>query len=170
VTALEQRSPAPDALRLQCRVPGAHDGFVDGSWWPRSLDLRAELPRLLTAFRSSGHEVARIAYRPAAWDPAPATLVVSGRTITLDKAPHQVPELIGLLDDAGVTRADLVVIPPLTERRAAERVLALGRRGGDLRRLVGIIERAADPYSLPAALDQLPAAVWETEGGRILAR
>jgi Family of unknown function (DUF5994) len=131
-----------DGLRLRRREPSAADGFVDGGWWPHTLDLSLELPRLLAAFRPPGQHVARVVYNPAAWDPAPRTLTVSGHVVRLDRSSGREPALLSLVDASGGTRADLIVVPPRTDRRVAERVLALTQSGGDLRRIVGMLERA----------------------------
>ncbi|MEU4675070.1 DUF5994 family protein [Amycolatopsis sp. NPDC023774] len=37
-----EQLPAP---RLWMKQAGAEPGHVDGSWWPRSTDLAAELPK-----------------------------------------------------------------------------------------------------------------------------
>lgn len=40
-------TPGPvDGLRLRWRDPGSSDEYIDGGWWPRSLDLSTELPPL----------------------------------------------------------------------------------------------------------------------------
>lgn len=166
-------SKALTELRLRRRDPSAADGFVDGGWWPRSLDLSVELPPLLDELDRMGHDVARITYNPAAWNPAPRVLTGSGRPVTLQGSAHQATASVSLADTSGAKRTELVVVPPHTDPRVAQRVLALARLGGDLTRIVGIIERAngtpssaATPIGLP---DPLPAAVWESEGGRVLA-
>jgi len=169
-----ERTPAvSDGLRLRWRESGVADGFVDGGWWPGSLDLSAELPPLLAAFWAAGHEVTRVVYQPAAWGPAPRRLTASGRVVTLDRSGSQQPALLSLVDASGATRTDLVVIPPRTQRQVAERVLALARHGGDLHRLAGILDRAGrEPLAVPGhafPVDPLSTAVWETDGGRSLA-
>lgn len=169
-----ERAPAvSDGLRLRWREPGVADGFVDGGWWPGSLDLGAELAPLLAVFRSAGHEVTRVVYHAADWAPAPRGLTGSGRVVRLDRSGSQRPGLLSLVDASGVTRTDLVIIPPCTQRRVAQRVLALARLGGDLHRLTGILTRAdreqvAGP-GRPCPVDSLSAAVWDTGGGRGLA-
>jgi hypothetical protein len=189
VTALEHANPlhlvrAPrqsgaqtpagsDELRLQWRDPGVADGFIDGGWWPHSLDLRVELPALLAAFWSAGHEVTRVAYHPVEWAPAPRRLTGPGYMVTLDGVGSQEPALLSLLDASGATRTDLVVIPPRTDPRIARRVLGLARLGGDLHRLTGMLGRA-DRQPLAARGHVSPSgslltAAREIGGGRSLA-
>ena len=149
------------------------DGFVDGGWWPRSLDLSVELPPLLAELSRAGHDVAHVTYDPAAWNPAPRVLVGPGRPVTLEGSAHQATASVSLADISGSKHTELVVIPPHTDPHVAQRVLALARLGGDLLRVVGMIERANGEPSAAAARtgqpDPLSAEVWETEGGRVLA-
>ncbi len=174
VPAAASTPRASDGLRLKRRGPTGADGFVDGGWWPRSLDLSAELPQLLAELSSAGHDVAQVTYNPTAWKPAPRTLAGAGRPVALAPSTDQVAASISLVDSSGSKRTDLVVVPPRTDHRVAERVLALAGLGGDLRRAVGIIERANSgphtPLGNAGPVDPLSAAAWETDGGRVLAR
>ncbi len=174
VPAAASTPRASAGLRLKRRDPTGADGLVDGGWWPRSLDLSVELPQLLAELSSAGHDVAQVIYNPTAWKPAPRTLAGAGRPVTLAPSAGQDAASISLVDRSGSKRTDLVVVPPRTGRRIAERVLALAGLGGDLRRAVGIIERAnGGPQTTLAdavPLDPLSAAAWETDGGRVLAR
>ena len=189
MTALERARPlhlvraprqsgaqTPDGLdesRFQWREPDVADGFVDGGWWPHSLDLSAELPALLAAFRSAGHEITRVSYHPGAWGPAPGRLFGSGPMVMLERKGSQEPALLSLLGASGATRIDLVVVPPHTEHRIAQRALALARIGGDLRRIVGILDRAdRQPPAAPVhafPVGSMPAAAWKNDGGQYLA-
>jgi len=174
VPAAASTPRASAGLRLKRRDPTGADGFVDGGWWPRSLDLSAELPQLLAELSSAGHDVAQIIYNPTAWKAAPRTLAGAGRPVTLAPSAGQDSASIRLVDRSGSKRTDLVIVPPRTDRRTAERVLALAGLGGDLRRAVGIIERANSEPQTPLGdagpLDPLSAAAWKTDGGRGLAR
>src|SRR5581483_7160017 len=169
VPAAASTPRASDGLRLKRRDPTGADGFVDGGWWPHSLDLSVELPQLLAELSSAGHDVAQVIYNPTAWKPAPRTLAAAGRSVTLAPSTGQDAASISLVDRSGSKRTDLVVVPPRTDLRVAERVLALAGLGGDLRRAVGIIERANSGPQTPLGdavpLDPLSAAAWETDGG-----
>jgi hypothetical protein len=134
---------ASAGLRLRRREPSAADGFVDGGWWPRSLDLSVELPALLSELGAAGHDVARVAYNPSAWNPAPHALAGAGRPVVLEARADQDTAALSLADISGAKRTELVVIPPHTAPQVARRVLALARLGGDLHRAVGILERAS---------------------------
>jgi uncharacterized protein DUF5994 len=168
--------PGPRAsagLRLRRRDPSAADGFVDGGWWPRSLDLSVELPPLLAELSRAGHDVARVRYEPDAWNPAPDVLAGPGRPVTLEGSTRQATASVGLTDISGSKHTELVVVPPHTDPRVAQRILALAGLGGDLLRAVGMIERAngeAPQVTARTGPPELPRlAAWETDGGRVLA-
>ena len=161
-------------LRLRPCDLDAAEGFVDGGWWPRSLDLRIELPPLLAEVWSAGYDVFRVSYNLTAWHPAPPrTLTVSGRLVKLGGYRTQHPASISLVDSSGWKRLDLMVIPPQTDPVFAERALALAGLAGDLHRPGDILEQAsrrpAATISRTGCVDLLPPAEPDIDGGRILA-
>jgi hypothetical protein len=163
----------PDArLRLRRRDPRVV-GFVDGGWWPRSLDLGIELAPLLAEMFSAGYDIHRVTYNLARWDPAPRSVAVSGRLVKLGGYRTQNPALISLVDMSGWKRVDLLVILPDTHPRIAERALSLAGLDGDLHQAEQILElvkpAAAARISRTGCVDDLPGSGWETDGGRILA-
>jgi len=168
-----QMAPEPsDGPRLHLRSSDNVGGFVDGGWWPRSLDLSAELPPLLTAMWSAGCDVFRIMYNLTAWDPAPRRLTVSGRQVKLGGYRLQDKAAISLVDSGGWKRIDLVVVPPQTDPLVAGRVLALAGLDGDLHCAAEILAHASTPaasINRNGCVDLLPWADWETDGGRVLA-
>jgi hypothetical protein len=162
----------PDGPRLHLRSSANAGGFVDGGWWPRSLDLSEELPPLLTAMWSAGHDVFRIVYNLTAWDAAPRRLTVSGRRVKLGGFRLQDKASISLVDSGGRTRIDLVVVPPQTDPLVAGRALALAGLDGDPHRAAEILAAASTPaasINRSGCIDVLPWADWETDGGRVLA-
>jgi Family of unknown function (DUF5994) len=167
-----QTAPGPsDAPRLHLRSPANVGEFVDGGWWPRSLDLSVELPPLLTAMWSARYDVFRIVYNLTAWDPAPRRLIVSGRRVKLGGFRLQDKASISLVDSGGRKRIDLVVVPPLTDPVVAGRALALAGLDGDPHRAAEILDRASTPAAAvnrSGCVDLLPWADWETDGGRVL--
>jgi hypothetical protein len=141
---LQTTTPAPKGLRLRLRDPRDDDGFVDGGWWPRSLDLRVELPPLLTQMWSAGYDVFRVSYNMTAWHPVPPRrLIVSGRLVKLGGYRTQDPASISLVDSSGWKRVELVVIAPQTDPVMAERALVLAGLHGDLHRPKEILEQAS---------------------------
>lgn len=64
--------------------PGGH---VDGGWWPRTADLSAELPGLLTVLSARLGPIERVVYDVSGWVPQPRRLPFHGRSIRLDGYP-----------------------------------------------------------------------------------
>jgi hypothetical protein len=60
-------------VRLELKPDMPRTGYVDGAWWPRSRDLRAELPELIAALSSRiGRTVGaieRVGFGRTQWDP-----------------------------------------------------------------------------------------------------
>jgi hypothetical protein len=143
-TALPLSHPAESSgVRLRLRSDANVGGFVDGGWWPRSLDLSAELPPLLTAMWSAGYDVFRVVYNLTAWDPAPRRLTVSSRRVKLGGYRLQDKASISLVDSGGRKRIDLVVVPPQTDPVIAGRALALAGLDGDSHRAPEILASAS---------------------------
>ncbi|MDD7942674.1 DUF5994 family protein [Actinomycetospora lutea] len=69
----EHGSDADGGVRLELKPNLKRTGHVDGGWWPRSRDLRVELPALLAAVSAQlGPRVgptARIGFGAAQWHP-----------------------------------------------------------------------------------------------------
>jgi hypothetical protein len=109
------RHPAPSGhtLRLRLKPKAPASGFVDGAWWPRSDDLAAELPDLLSVLSVRLGPIDRVLYKLGEWAKAPAKLAVADRSVRLDGYRHQPDhriEVLGLNRDAIV----LLVISPST--------------------------------------------------------
>jgi Family of unknown function (DUF5994) len=145
---------------------------VDGRWWPRSGDLVAEIPVVLAA----GFDVRRVTYSLNAWSLTPRRLtIMPGRVAKLGGYAHQDPATITLLNGSGSQRLDLVVIPPPTDVRVAQRALTLtlAAVAGDDHHAAKILHLAqtTDPGRNPRArcVDLFAEQAWDNEGGRVLA-
>lgn len=142
-------SPAPvPGPRLSLRSATERGGFVDGGWWPYSLDLGQELPAVLRALFEHGYAVHRVTYNLIGWTSPPATLTVDGRVISLGGVRNQSRSSITLVDtdntnSATVNRLHLVVVPPDTEQVIAERALRLSGQDGYRFRPAEILVQAA---------------------------
>lgn len=81
-----RRVAAPAAARLELKPTVPASAWVDGAWWPRTKDLSAELPPLLSALLERIGTVAVVGYHLNAWDHPerqldirPGTIVLQGR-------------------------------------------------------------------------------------------
>lgn len=140
-------SPARSA-RIRFRLPVSTAGFIDAAWWPRSLDLTAELPPLLDVLWTAAREFTRVTYSIDAWDPAPRRLTIEGRSVRLGGFAYGDPLTIRLVDVWRNDRIDVLVIAPGTDSAVAQRALELVSDAGKLDRPAEILARAQT--SLPA--------------------
>ena len=113
------------SARISFRQPVSASGYVDAAWWPRGVDLTAELPALLDVVWTAGREITRVTYNLTAWDAAPRRLRVQGRTVRLGGFATSDPRTIRLIDSAGQERIDVLVVPPATDPAVAQRALML---------------------------------------------
>lgn len=112
-------------VRLELKPGGAKPGFVDGAWWPRSRDLRRELPEILAALSSRVGPVERVAFGRPGWDPTGRERLVTptGR-VSLDGFATFTPDAVWfVIAGRWQGRVCVLVIPPDTAPAVAERVL-----------------------------------------------
>jgi len=115
-------------LRLKLKPKGSVAGHVDGAWWPRSLDLSAELPDLVEVLAVRLDRIERVSYHLAAWDAAPRHIRVGRQLVRLGGFSSQNPHTVDVIG-ANVGRVTLLVVPPGTDEPTAHRVLlAAGQR------------------------------------------
>jgi len=103
-------------LRLKPKAPVS--GHVDGAWWPRTDDLRAELPDLLAVLSVRLGAVDRVLYNLAEWAQMPKRLTTGGRAVRLDGyrlQPANTLQVLGL----GREKILLLVVPPHTDPEIA---------------------------------------------------
>jgi len=133
--------------RLRLRSATERGGFVDGGWWPRSLDLAGELPAMITALIDAGCTVHKVSYNLTGWQIPPSKLTVGGSVLTLTGHRNQSRSSITLIDTANtnsatVSRLELVVVPPDTDPIIAERALQMAGKDGLRLRSAEILMRA----------------------------
>ncbi|QOV33459.1 hypothetical protein IM697_24960 [Streptomyces ferrugineus] len=121
--------PGTALLRLET----THDrrGVLDGAWWPRSRDIAAELPGLISALTGHLGPIARVGLDSAAWDGLPTRLVVEGRVVHIDASS------VGD-DTVMLTRGDqdlfsLLVVPPDTPPDAARAAMTQAVRADNVK-------------------------------------
>lgn len=147
----------PQASWVALKPPDSVAGFVDGAWWPRSLDLAAELPSLLAALADRLERAGRVTFNLTAWNPPARRLSVDGKDVRLEGFRTQHANTLTVIGTDRRTRLTLLVIPPATDPSHAYQVL----------------EAAAERDNVdgPDALlrDRAGSATqrWETEGGRL---
>ena len=98
-------TPQPTQAPLLQLYPDP-SGYIDATWWPRSSDLAAELPELITALQLRAGPVWRVVYDPNLWSPAERHLMLDDREIRLDPYPF---EVFGTVYVCGMGGAVIVV-------------------------------------------------------------
>lgn len=122
-----------DGVRLELRPWTARAGFVDGGWWPRSRNLRAELPGLIAALHTRVGAmigpVQRVGFGRSQWDPiGKERLLTTTGQVAFDGFAAFTPDVVWVVgrftDQSPLT---LLVVPPETPE--ADAVAALYRAG-----------------------------------------
>ncbi|MFI5586154.1 DUF5994 family protein [Amycolatopsis sp. NPDC051758] len=109
--------------RLRLKPAGPTTGHVDGGWWPRTRDLDAELPALLTEVAARIGRIDRVTYHLADWPAPDRRLTFDGHVVRLEGFRSQQPghlTVIGWDRD----RLTLQVVSPETTSDDAEHALA----------------------------------------------
>ncbi|MGW2740947.1 DUF5994 family protein [Streptomyces sp. NPDC001450] len=120
----------PGCALLRLETTQSREGVLDGAWWPRSRDIGAELPALLSALTGHLGPVTRVGLDTTAWEGLPTRIVVDDRVVRIDSFP--------LGDDTVlITRGDkdifsLLVVPPDTAPEAARAAMAQAVRAGNV--------------------------------------
>ncbi|MFD8912990.1 DUF5994 family protein [Streptomyces sp. NPDC059575] len=120
----------PGCALLRLETTESREGVLDGAWWPRSRDITAELPALLSALAGHLGPLTRVGLDTTAWEGLPTRIVVDGRVVRVDSFP--------LGDDTVlITRGDrdifsLLVVPPDTEPEAARAAMAQAVRADNV--------------------------------------
>lgn len=123
----EPRSPRLPRLALEPTM--AHDGLFDGAWWPRSRDIAAELPDLITALTLHLGRVLRVALDAEGWDDAPRSVTVHADAVRIGwfaSSPGTISLSCGLQD-----HCLLLVVPPETSSRTAAAAMAGAAESGN---------------------------------------
>ncbi|KOG50252.1 DUF5994 family protein [Streptomyces decoyicus] len=107
----------PGTALVRLETTRSREGVLDGAWWPRSRDIGAELPGLITALTEHLGPVARVGLDASAWEELPTRLVIEDRIVHIDSFPVGDDTIL-------ITRGDqdhfsLLVVPPTATAEAA---------------------------------------------------
>lgn len=120
----------PGCALLRLETTESRKGVLDGAWWPRSRDIGAELPTLLSALVAHIGPVTRVGLDAAAWEGLPTRIVVDDHVVRVDSFP------VGD-DTVLITRGDqdvysLLVVPPDAAPDAARIAMAQAVRADNV--------------------------------------
>ena len=122
VDAGRLHSPPAHTPRLRLKRKAPQSGYVDGAWWPHSVDLAAELPDLLSVLSVRLGPIGRVIYNMNEWEKTQAKLVVGGRTVRLDGYVRQPVSTIEMLSlNSG--KIVLLVISPHVDAAQAHAIM-----------------------------------------------
>ncbi|MEU1671441.1 DUF5994 family protein [Streptomyces roseifaciens] len=124
------RAVKPGTALLRLETTQERGGVLDGAWWPRSRDIGAELPGLITALTEHLGPVTRVGLDASAWQELPTRLTIDGRVVRIDSFP------VGD-DTVLVTRGEndhfaLLVVPPDATPDAARAAMARAVRADNV--------------------------------------
>lgn len=120
----------PGCALLRLETAPSREGVLDGAWWPRSRDIGAELPGLVTALTEHLGPVTRVGLDAAAWDALPTRIVVDDRVVHIDSFPVGDDTIL-------ITRGDgdllsMLVVPPHATPEAARATMAQAVRADNV--------------------------------------
>ncbi|MGW0708301.1 DUF5994 family protein [Streptomyces sp. NPDC002643] len=141
-------SVRPGTALLRLETTHERRGVLDGAWWPRSRDIAAELPGLVSALTEHLGPVARVGLDSAAWDGLPTRLVVDGRVVHIDAS--SVGDDTVLVTRGGQDLFSLLVVPPDTPPGAARAAMGQAARADNLKAAGQIlVDTVGEPRSHP---------------------
>ncbi|MCL6670639.1 DUF5994 family protein [Streptomyces panaciradicis] len=120
--------PGTAVVRLETTTD--RQGVLDGAWWPRSRDIAAELPALITALTDLLGPVTRVGLDTDAWDELPRRLVVGDRVVRVDSFP--VGDDTVLITRGEADHFSLLVVPPHATPEAARAAMAAAVRADNV--------------------------------------
>ncbi|HKS48582.1 MAG TPA: DUF5994 family protein [Amycolatopsis sp.] len=97
-------------LRLRTKPKTPTAGYIGGTWWPRTRDLTAELPALITTLAARLGPIARVTYNHT-WDPHARRINSNGTLTPPSTYQRHHPHTIDITTSTGQL-ITLSVIPP----------------------------------------------------------
>ncbi|GGX69899.1 DUF5994 family protein [Streptomyces hiroshimensis] len=127
----------PGTALLRLETTQERGGVLDGAWWPRSRDIGAELPGLITALTEHLGPITRVGLDTSAWGELPTRLTIDDRVVRIDSFP------VGD-DTVLITRGEndhfaLLVVPPDATPDAARAAMARAVRADNITRAEQIL-------------------------------
>jgi hypothetical protein len=156
------------ALRLKLKPKAPATGFVDGAWWPRSLNLVTELPPLAEVLAVRLGRIERVSYHLGAWDAVPRRIHIEGQLLRLGGFRSQNPHTVDVIGLNG-RRLTLLVLPPRTGEVIAHQVLMQAARRDNVDSIDELLIplAAARPGLVRDDLAETAIECWEVDGGHV---
>ena len=104
---------------------------VDGAWWPRSTQLPAELPALLSSLSDQVGQVVGVAYRRDGWIDTPPQVDIAGHPVQLLGFTSDEPASVIVIGNDGHHLTLRVISPETNDQAAREALAAIPERRND---------------------------------------
>jgi hypothetical protein len=120
----------PGTALLRLETTKSREGALDGAWWPRSRDIAAELPALVSALTEYLGPITRVGLDAAAWAELPTRLVIDDRVVHIDSFP--IGDDTVLLSRGDREHFVLLVVPSDATSEAAHAAMANAVQVGNI--------------------------------------
>ncbi|AYV25301.1 DUF5994 family protein [Streptomyces goshikiensis] len=120
----------PGTALLRLETTQSREGLLDGAWWPRTRDIEAELPALISALTEHLGPITRVGVDASAWNGLPTRLVINDQVVHLDSDP--VGDDTVLITRGHNDHFALLVVPPDTTADAAREAMARAVRADNI--------------------------------------
>ncbi|MFI8183825.1 DUF5994 family protein [Actinacidiphila glaucinigra] len=139
-----QREVRPGTALLRLETTHDRQGILDGAWWPRSRDVVAELPSLITELVRYLGPISRVGLDASAWDELPTRLTIDDRVVHIDS--FAVGDDTVLITRGERDHFSLLVVPPQTTPDTARAAMAEAVEAGNVKGAEQIlIDTGTDP-------------------------
>ncbi|MET8247360.1 DUF5994 family protein [Streptomyces sp. NPDC005202] len=128
-----------------------HHGILDGAWWPRSRNIAAELPGLITALTERLGPVVRIGVDSDAWDWLPTRMIIDDQVVHIDA--FSVGDGTLLVTHGNEELFSLLVIPPDAPPDAAHAAMAEALRTDNRKQAEQILLDTGSEHARPAFVE-----------------
>ncbi|MEV4232759.1 DUF5994 family protein [Streptomyces bobili] len=120
----------PGTALLRLETTRSREGLLDGAWWPRTYDIKTELPALISVLTGHLGPITRVGVDAAAWNGLPTRLVIDDQVVHLDSDP--VGDNTVLITRGHNDHFALLVVPPDTTADAAREAMARAVRADNI--------------------------------------
>lgn len=124
------QSVKPGTALLRLETTRSREGILDGAWWPRSRNIGAELPSLISALTEHLGPVLRVGLDTNAWEELPTRLIIDDRVVHIDSFPVGDDTVLITLGDQDYF--SLLVVPPQATPEAAAAAMARAVRADNV--------------------------------------
>ncbi|TWH15969.1 hypothetical protein JD82_04957 [Prauserella rugosa] len=162
------------SARMAMKPAGSIPGYVDGGWWPRSGDLAAEVPELVSALELWVGIVSRVSFHLGTWGTVPRKALVQDRIVRFGGFRSMDPNTVTVIG-ADSRRVSLLVVPSGVPGGAARAALRSSAGHDSVATVAEILASNGITLGHRPGVAVVPgpraaSAVeqrWEADGGRI---